>query len=106
MGYLQILRKIPLILLARPLARAETLFETRQQVTDFVVNRLSRHYHFDRHRRVYQHPYLQPVYDAMNLPPLDISSTQVRQQSARGQSINAMVPETVADYIRSKGLYQ
>ncbi|MGD9209536.1 MAG: nicotinate (nicotinamide) nucleotide adenylyltransferase [Desulfobacteraceae bacterium] len=105
-GYLKILRKIPLIILARSMAGNRDLSESKQLVEYFISSKLSERYKFDRHRNVYLHPFLQPVFDAMSLLPLEISSTSIRERVGKGQSIDALVPKKVADYIRSKGLYQ
>ncbi len=40
------------------------------------------------------------------LPMLDISSTQIRQQVARGGALDALVPPAVARYIEHNRLYQ
>jgi len=34
------------------------------------------------------------------------SSTEARKRVARGQSVNAVIPKSVAKYIRDKGLYK
>ena len=39
------------------------------------------------------------------MAPVDLSSTEVRRLVARGLHIGRMVPEGVADYIRTRGLY-
>jgi nicotinate-nucleotide adenylyltransferase len=41
----------------------------------------------------------------IDTPLIQISSTQVRQRLARGQSVRYLVPERVEAYIREKGLY-
>lgn len=37
---------------------------------------------------------------------IDISSTEIRQRVARGQSIRYLTPDAVCDYIMQKGLYR
>ena len=38
-------------------------------------------------------------------PAIEVSSSQVREKIARGDDISALVPPTVAEYIKEKGLY-
>jgi nicotinate-nucleotide adenylyltransferase len=40
------------------------------------------------------------------LPPMDVSSTEVRKRCAAGQPIGYLVPEKVASYIEERGLYR
>lgn len=39
-------------------------------------------------------------------PALEISSTQLRERVARGESIRYLVPDLVADYVAKRGLYR
>ena len=41
-----------------------------------------------------------------HIPYLPVSSTQVRQEVARGGDIGCLVPQAVADYIQRCGLYR
>lgn len=38
--------------------------------------------------------------------PVEISSSEIRDRTSRGEDISTLVPTAVADYIKSKGLYQ
>ena len=49
---------------------------------------------------------LQAPHHAVNLPMMDISSTEVRTRIAAGQGIDDLVPATVAGYIEQHRLYQ
>ena len=40
------------------------------------------------------------------MPPVDISSTDIRRRVARGKSISGLVPPQVEEYIREHGLYR
>ena len=41
-----------------------------------------------------------------DMPRLDISSSSIRRRVAAGQPIRYLVPDAVADYIDSEGLYR
>ena len=43
---------------------------------------------------------------AMAMPPIGISSTEVRRRAAEGGSLRYLVPDAVADYIETRGLYR
>lgn len=42
----------------------------------------------------------------MNIPGLDISSTEIRRRVAEGRPVRYLVPDAVAEYIESRSLYQ
>jgi nicotinate-nucleotide adenylyltransferase len=42
----------------------------------------------------------------IDIPPIDISSTDIRRRLRQGFSIHGMVPQKVEDYIISHGLYK
>jgi len=42
----------------------------------------------------------------IEIPPVDISSSQIRQNISNGISVEGMVPDKVAEYIFKKGLYK
>lgn len=42
----------------------------------------------------------------VSLPPMAVSSSNVRERAARGASLAGLVPEAVANYIHSHGLYR
>jgi nicotinate-nucleotide adenylyltransferase len=41
-----------------------------------------------------------------DMPRLDISSSEIRRRVAAGRPIRYLVPDAVADYIESEGLYR
>jgi nicotinate-nucleotide adenylyltransferase len=41
----------------------------------------------------------------LDMPNLDLSSSQIRQQNSQGQSIQAQVPPAIHQYIKAHGLY-
>jgi len=42
----------------------------------------------------------------IEIPPVDISSSQIRENISNGISVKGMVPDKVAEYILKKGLYK
>jgi nicotinate-nucleotide adenylyltransferase len=42
----------------------------------------------------------------LSLPPMAVSSSDVRERAARGESLAGLVPEPVANYIARHGLYR
>lgn len=40
------------------------------------------------------------------LPPMPVSSTEIRRRVAAGEDVSALVPPAVANYIQHKGLYR
>ena len=43
--------------------------------------------------------------DLVRMPPIDVSSTEIRARIARGQTIAPYVPAPISAYIEAKGLY-
>lgn len=50
-------------------------------------------------------PDLPPVVDVLEVPPLDVSSTQLRELAGRGRSLRYLIPERVRRQIGAYGLY-
>jgi nicotinate-nucleotide adenylyltransferase len=51
-------------------------------------------------------PGLTAKVEFIEVSPLEVSSSEIREQAERGQPIEAFVPEAVAEIIRSRSLYQ
>jgi nicotinate-nucleotide adenylyltransferase len=105
-NYLQILHRIPLIILPRSLENSQVMIDAQQEVEDFIYTKLSQSYYYDSSQLAYLHSSLRPIYITMSLSPLNISSTKVRRLVGSGESIDSLVPKKVAEYIYAKGLYR
>lgn len=46
-----------------------------------------------------------PVVHRMDMPPVGVSSTDIRRRVRAGEPIDYLVPAPVADYIKERGLY-
>ena len=69
--------------------------------------RFGRWYHWKdilRNHRVVVYP-RSPYPGTVELPLIDVSSTEIRRRVRVGQSIDGLVPEQVAAYIKKRGLY-
>ena len=49
---------------------------------------------------------LAPGVPTVRMPPMDVSSSDIRARVARGADISGLVPAAVANYIAEKGLYR
>ncbi|HZG78504.1 MAG TPA: nicotinate-nucleotide adenylyltransferase [Paenibacillus sp.] len=50
--------------------------------------------------------WLRPRVELADMPALDVSSTDIRERSARGLTIRYVVPEPVRRYVEERGLYR
>jgi nicotinate-nucleotide adenylyltransferase len=105
-NFMGILTRTPLIVMGRP-----GDYDQQGRVQDMPIaaadylDVLIPGYQYDRQKSVFVHPDFQPVY-LIHVTSLDISSSAIRSLVRKGRSIRFLVPETVSDFIASKGLYQ
>jgi nicotinate-nucleotide adenylyltransferase len=103
--FMGILTGTPLIVMGRPGS------DDRGQIKDMSIavadylDVLTPGYVYDRQQSVFVHPEFQPVY-LIAVTSLDISSSAIRSLVRKGRSIRFLVPDTVSEFISSKGLYQ
>jgi nicotinate-nucleotide adenylyltransferase len=71
---------------------------------EYITSKLSAEYAYSPSRSCYLAKHKQPVY-VFEVTALDISSTRIRRQINQGRSIEYLVPQKVAKFIRSKGIY-
>ncbi len=108
-SHLEILRRVPLIVMGRPAEGGNDASTTENSVSCVVFRYLSAFlspdYTYVSEQSAYRHPEFQPVY-LMEVTHLDISSSAIRHRIQNGQSIRFLTPDAVLTYISHKGLYR
>jgi nicotinate-nucleotide adenylyltransferase len=104
-NFMGILTRTPLIVMGRPGANDRGRFQDMSIAVADYLDVLIPGYQYDRQQSVFVHPEFQPVY-LIGVTSLDISSSAIRSLVRKGRSIRFLVPETVSEFISSKGLYQ
>ena len=77
---------------------------SEEGVENFLQQKVSALYRWDRQAHLYRHPELRPTY-YLETTCMGVSSTQIRQLLSQGRSIRYLVPQEVMSYIREKHLY-
>jgi nicotinate-nucleotide adenylyltransferase len=101
----KLLEEVPFIVIARP---DEIYTDARQGwifLGDYLKTKLSEDYEFSASHSGYMSEGKQPIH-ICDVKALDISSTKIRKRVNKGQSIESLVPDKVAEFIKSKGLYK
>lgn len=103
-SYRELLIQIPLIVINRPKAGDRMSGVPWKVMDDYISARLSADYSYLASRPAYLARGQKPIY-VFEVTALDISSTVIRRQISKGRSINYLVSQKVAEYIRTKGIY-
>jgi len=103
-SYDELLMQIPFVILSRPDSGRTDNDSGWKLMEKFVASNISADYVFSESQSCYRAKDKQPVY-IWEVTALDISSTKIRNLINSERSIEYLVPQKVADYIRSKGLY-
>ena len=103
-SYQELLTQIPLIVINRPKTGHRMSGVPLKIMDNFITSRLSADYSFSASRSGYLAGRQQPIY-VFEVTALDISSTGIRRRIGKGRSINYLVPQQVAEYIGTKGIY-
>jgi len=101
-SYRALLNAVPLIVMARP--ATGTADRPRDPLGDYLRNRISADYRYDKADGSFRHPSLRAVYP-FEVPLLEISSTRIRRLRRAGRSVRFLLPEAVHDYIVEQELY-
>jgi nicotinate-nucleotide adenylyltransferase len=103
-SYEELLRQVPFIIINRPGAGSGADGFRWKILGDYLTSKLSADYVFSESEDVYRAKNRQPVY-IYEVTAFDISSTKVRKLIRKGRSIGYLVPQKVAEFINSKGIY-
>ncbi len=103
-SYDELLLQIPFIIINRPKSGSAVSDFGWKFMENFLASKISADYVFSESQSCYRAPNKQPIY-VFEVTSLDISSTRVRNLSNTGRSIEYLVPQKVAEFINSKGLY-
>ncbi len=71
----------------------------------FIHTHISRDYQYDTTASCYSHPRWCSIF-CLNITHLEISATQIRTYIRQGRSVRFLVPDTVEQFINTKGLYR
>ena len=103
-SYDELLTQISLIVINRPNVISDQSVYGWEVMEEYLKSKISSEYIFSKSQSCYMRPEKQPIY-VYEVTILDISSTKIRELIKRGRSIEYLVPQKVADFINSKGLY-
>jgi len=96
--------QIPFIILSRPGGRLPDSAADLKKLKMFLGQTISEKYLFSESKQCFFHPEHEPIF-FVDINPLYISSTDIRNRIRKGRSLRNRVPEAVANYIKDKGLY-
>ncbi|MEW6077551.1 MAG: nicotinate-nucleotide adenylyltransferase [Thermodesulfobacteriota bacterium] len=99
--YLALMETIPFIVITRPVPDSPE----KEALKTFLSLKISDRYTFSPDKACYEHETLRPVF-LYERPAIHISSTEIRERLKQGRPIRGMVPDSVEQFIKKKGLYQ
>lgn len=104
-AYSSLFELAPVIVMTRPGDWAPDLVALRLQMERFLHECVAPDYVWNAENTCFSAGSYRNVFVG-RVTPLDISSSQIRWNVRRGRSIRFLVPDAVADYIQTKGLYR
>jgi len=99
----QLLAETSMAVMSRPCGNSSG--DLVKQLETYLHSTVSLAYRYQRQDGCFQHPVLKPVFP-VKVSPVDVSSSHIRECLRSGLSIEAMVPQAVAAYIKKRGLYR
>lgn len=103
-SYKELLRQIAFIVIARPIFNCNDVSSRWKRLEEFIKDKISADYEFSEPSACFIHSGARPIY-TFDVTSLDISSTRIRELVKTGQPITYLVPESVENYVKSRGLY-
>jgi len=103
-SYDELLVQIPFIVINRPKSGCGFNDCGWESMENYLKSKISKDFVFSESQNCYRAKNKQPIY-VFTVTGLDISSTRVRDLIGAGRSIRYLVPQKVAEFINSKGLY-
>jgi len=104
-SYRELIQQISFIVMTRPGTGDAPDAETWKIAGDHLKAIVSEGYQFSTSQSCFAHDKHPPVH-MVDVAPLDISSTRIRQYVRTGRSIESLVPGGVDNYINKQGLYR
>ena len=104
-SYKDLFKSIKMVVMSRPENDRLQIEGYQQQIETYLKSTISKDYLYSPENNFFKHPFYQPVLPVA-VTPLAISATQIRNHIVTDAPIHNLVPETVAAYIKNRGLYR
>lgn len=104
-SYKELFASVQMVVMSRPKDDRLQIDGYHQQIEAYLKSTISTDYLYLPENRIFKHHVYQPIIP-FTVTPLAISATQIRHHIAADRSIQDLVPETVAAYIKKRGLYR
>ena len=104
-SYQDLLHIIPLIVINRPDHKGRLQVSVQSAVSTLLEQGTLKDYECALDTPCFTHCEKQPIF-TYNVTALEISSTTIRDHIRQNRSIDFLVPQSVRDYIKAKGLYR